>query len=419
MATAEVFDIEDIVTPVSEQTPCGHDLREAGAAEYQQLKDDRRTIASLSRARKFDSQSDPEIDRKWKEIFTLAPSVLKLQAKDIEVAAWLAESALRQYGFAGLRDGFRLIRRLVEEFWDELYPLPDEDGLETRVFPIVGLNGEDGRGTLIQPIRSVPLSDHDSDAFTFNVYDRCIEASKMTDPDAQKQRLEDIGTDLSQLLNQVAEGQVAFFRNLVDDLEECLAEFNRMSSLFDEKCGYRFSPPSSAIKKTLEEVLDAVRFLTKDKFPAETGADDAGANKQPDPDSAGQDRSASAGHQVAIGAIGSRDDAINQLLLIADYFKKTEPHSPLCGAIERVAMWGKMSVQELMLQLIPDDNARAVYAQLTGIPLGDDVPPIGGLASTAVPVTPAVAPPEEEKPVARAEPVVDEWGAGPDISEGW
>ncbi len=422
MATAEVFDIEDILTPISEAAPCGSDLREIGAAEYQQLKDARRTIASLSRAKKFDSQSDLEIEEKWQQIFDLAPIVLKSQSKDLEVAAWLAESALRLRGFGGLRDGCKLIRRLVEEFWDGLYPLPDEDGLETKVYPITGLNGEDGRGTLIQPIRSVPLSDDSAAAFTFNIYDRCSEASKITDPEVQRQRLDDIGTDMNQLVHQVAVGQVEFFQNLIDDLEGCLAEFNLMSSLFDDKCGYQYSPPSSAIKKCLEEVLFAVQVLTKDKFPVETEFAEGGATEQPDTARFNQEGSASGGYQVAIGAITNRNDAINQLLLIADYFRKTEPHSPLCGALERVAMWGKMSVQELMLQLIPDDTARAVYAQLTGIPLADDAPPIGALASMAVPSVAAPAPDsvaKAEQAAGDSVPVTDSWSDGSERADGW
>ncbi len=424
MATAEVIAVEDLIAPISEDAPCGPDLRESGSIEYQELKDARRTIASLSRARKFDSQSDPDIDDNWRKIFNLAPDVLKNQAKDLEVAAWFTESAMRLKGFAGLRDGFQLIRRLVEEHWDGLYPLPDEDGLETKVYPITGLNGEDGRGTLIQPMRAVPLSD-DSEPFTFNIYDRCNEASKITDPEAQMQRLQDIGWDMNQLQHQVNVGGVDFYRDLLDDLEAALEAFKQMSTLLDEKCGYQYAPPSSAIKKGLEEVRDAVKFLTRDKFPKEAD-EPAPAETEVAASGGGAAGTVAAASSVAVGAITNRAEAINQLLLIAEYFKKNEPHSPLCGAIERVAHWGKMSIQDLMLQLIPDDTARAVYSQLTGIPLGEDAPPIGALASMARPsVAPAAAAaPAPKEPASQAsEPSTgggDNWSASEDDrSSGW
>jgi hypothetical protein len=40
-------------------------------------------------------------------------------------------------GFGGLEMGFRLARELVESYWDNLYPQPDEDGLSTRTLPPV------------------------------------------------------------------------------------------------------------------------------------------------------------------------------------------------------------------------------------------------------------------------------------------
>lgn len=430
MATAEVFAIEELIAPISEEATCGPDLRESGSAEYQQLKDARRAIASLSRARKFEAQSDPEIDENWRKIFKLAPGVIKTQSKDLEVASWLTEAAMRLKGFAGLRDGFTLIHRLVETHWDGLYPLPDEDGLETKVYPITGLNGEDGRGTLIQPIRSVPLSE-DSDGFTYNIYDRCNEATKITDLESRQQRLEDIGWDMNQLQHQVNQGSVDFYRDLLEDLEGALEAFKKMSGLLDEKCGFQHAPPSSAIKKGLEEVLDAVKLLTKDKFPKAIEAPAAKAETTNAADNSGTPGKTASSSGIAVGSIGTRAEAINQLLLIAEYFKRNEPHSPLCGAIERVAYWGQMSVQELMLQLIPDETSRAVYSQLTGIPLGVDAPPIGVLASLAKPTVAPVAKAtaaENVAPAVKAEPGSrpaedhgggSSWGGDEDRSAGW
>ena len=69
----------------------------------------------------------------------------------------MVEGLTRLHGYAGLRDGFRLLHALVERHWDGLHPAPDEDGLATRLRPITGLNGEGAEGTLIRPIRKIPL----------------------------------------------------------------------------------------------------------------------------------------------------------------------------------------------------------------------------------------------------------------------
>lgn len=385
----ESQDIQDLLSPINGDNPCGIDLRETSSPDYQTLKDARRTIASLVRARKFDNDSDGEVNNHWETIYNLAPEVIKTQSKDLEVAAWFAEASLKLHSYTGLRAAFTLNEGLVENFFDNIYPLPDEDGIETRVYPLIGLNGEDGSGTLILPLKNAPLSEDYDRPFTYNLYARCIEAEKITDADAKRQRQDEIGITLQEINNQVNASSITYYQSLVENLEAGLTHFNNMTSLLDTKCGLADSPPSSAIKKTLEAVLDAVKLLTKTKLaaPPETTevTEPVSQNVQDSPSNTTQQPS------MSVGTINSRADALNQLLLVANYFRQTEPHSPLCGALERVVEWGNMSLQELMLALIPDASARANYTQLTGIDLGEDALPIGQLSQSAKAVQPAPA----------------------------
>jgi len=388
----ESQDIQSLLSPIDGDNPCGVDLRESASTDYQILKDARRTISGLVRARKFDSDADGEINSHWQTIYKLAPQVIKDQSKDLEVAAWFAEASLKLYGYSGLREAFALNEGLVEQYFDHIYPLPDEDGIETRVYPLIGLNGEDGSGTLILPLKNVALSEDFDTAFTFNLYSRCVEAEQITDPDAKRQRTDDIGLSLEAINKQVNASSNDFYQALIEDLEACLEHFNNMTNLLDTKCGLADSPPSSAIKKSLEAVLDAIKSLTKSKFVVTpTSSETTEETNQASPDAMTANTSSPASQQtsISVGTISSRTEALNQLLLVANYFRQTEPHSPLCGALERVVEWGNMSVQELMLALIPDTSARAVYTQLTGIDLGEDATPIGQLSQSAKTTQPA------------------------------
>jgi type VI secretion system protein ImpA len=396
----ESQDIPSFLTPIDGENPCGVDLRETSNTDFQTLKDARRTIASLMRARKFDNDSDGEINSYWETIYKLAPEVIKTQSKDLEVAAWYAEASLKLKGYKGLRSAFALNEGLVEHFFDNIYPLPDEDGIETRVYPLIGLNGEDGSGTLILPLKNSPLSEDYDQPFTFNLYSRCIEADKITEPETKQQRIHEIGISIQEINNQVNASSIPFYHSLIEDLEACLNHFNNMTNLLDTKCGLADSPPSSGIKKTLEAILDATKALTKNKLvaaqettePADASAENLQAH------SAATQTSSHQQPNIAVGAINSRADALNQLLLVANYFRQTEPHSPLCGALERVVEWGNMSLQELMLALIPDASARANYTQLTGIDLGEDAIPIGQLSQSAKTVQPAQAADQNQAP---------------------
>jgi len=412
----ESQDIQSLLTPIDGDNPCGIDLRETSSSGYQTLKDARRTIASLVRARKFDNDSDGEINRHWETIYNLAPEVIKTQSKDLEVAAWYAEASLKLHGYTGLRAAFSLNEGLVEHFFDNIYPLPDEDGIETRVYPLIGLNGEDGSGTLILPLKNAPLSEDYDNPFTYNLYSRCIEAEKITDIDTKQQRLNEIGITTQEINNQVSASSITYYQSLIEDLDACLAHFNNMTNLLDTKCGLADSPPSSAIKKTLEAVLDAIKLLTKNKLAAPQAVETTDSTLQNSQENTINTSTTPLHSSVPVGAINSRADALNQLLLVANYFRQTEPHSPLCGALERVVEWGNMSLQELMLALIPDASARANYTQLTGIDLGEDALPIGQLSQSAKVVQTAPAADKSQAPEQTKQ--TDDFGQS-DNTGGW
>ena len=63
----------------------------------------------------------------------LALKTLAETSKDLEVAAWATEAMVRSHGLAGLYAGAKLMAGLAEQYWDGLFPLPDDYGMETRV----------------------------------------------------------------------------------------------------------------------------------------------------------------------------------------------------------------------------------------------------------------------------------------------
>src|SRR5581483_10899940 len=72
------------------------------------------------------------------------------------VAARLTEALVKLGGFAGARDGLRLLRRLVDECWDRLYP-PLDDDPEARAAPFHWLDVPDKGARFPATLRAVPL----------------------------------------------------------------------------------------------------------------------------------------------------------------------------------------------------------------------------------------------------------------------
>src|ERR1019366_9233693 len=142
------IDIEALLKPLPGGDPCGADLRYHPISD--QIKETRREEADISQG-------------VWKHDVKLAdyPLVVKLckealtkHGKDLQVAAWLTEALLHQEGFAGLRQGLELVRRLLETYWDSVYPRPDEDGdLEMRATPLRFVGSQ-----LDNPVRMAPIT---------------------------------------------------------------------------------------------------------------------------------------------------------------------------------------------------------------------------------------------------------------------
>ncbi|MET0270318.1 MAG: type VI secretion system ImpA family N-terminal domain-containing protein, partial [Sphingomonas sp.] len=161
------FAVEDLLAPLAAADGAGPDVRgggSGGSALYLAIKD-ARTDARLAE-RNAIASGDAEIDplmaglRGWETVRDGATRLFA-ETKDLQVAAWLTEAWLRTDGFPGVAAGFALMAGLIERYWDDgLHPQEDEDGVETRVAPLFGLFGNSDVGTLLQPLKLLPLSDH-------------------------------------------------------------------------------------------------------------------------------------------------------------------------------------------------------------------------------------------------------------------
>src|SRR5690606_35970383 len=94
-----------------------------------------------------------------------------------------------------------------------------------------------------------------------------------------------------------------------------------------------------------------------------------------DPIVAGEESSApTQAHAPAAVAnvINSREAAFKQLTEIAEFFRKTEPHSPVSYVLEKAVKWGHMPLDELIIELIPEASSRTHFSQLTGVQSNED-----------------------------------------------
>lgn len=315
MPSEAIIDISSLLEPVSDDNPVGEDIREnsSPSSAYYTIKDARNSARAAERNSMFDGGSS-EADENWRKILELAPDILKNNAKDLEVASWYTEALIRRYGFPGLKAGFSIIRQMIEKFWDNLYPLPDEDGIETRVSSLTGLNGEGAEGVLIAPIRNANITeDVQPGPFNYWQYTQALDIQKITDEGSRAEKSSKIGFNIEDIENVVAGSSEQFYLDLKNDIVACLDDYRAISQMLDEHCGNMDAPPTSNIINALESTLGVINHVAKYKLPDES------SNEEEFNEDGSVADSSSPEEKGINGPIKNRTDAFRHLNEISDF----------------------------------------------------------------------------------------------------
>ena len=369
MASEEIIQLDSLLQPISDDNPVGNDIREDSSptSPYYSIKDARNAARAAERNNMFDGDSS-EADDQWRKILDLAPDILQNNAKDLEVASWYTEALIRRHGFQGLRDGFKLIHGLIDQYWDNIYPLPDEDGVETRVAPLTGLNGEGAEGVMIAPIRNVFITQgNEPGPFSFWKYQQALDIEKILDEETKTDKASKLGFSNDDVETAVSESSEEFFVNIRDDIVESIDTYKEIGRVLDEYCGINDAPPISNIINILQDCQGAINHIAKYKMPSEDAEENTSSDALEQTTTESTDQT-----QQISGPIKSRTDAFKKLTEISAFFRKTEPHSPISYILERAVKWGDMPLEDLMKELIPDSSARDFYGSLTGVKTEDE-----------------------------------------------
>lgn len=355
MALPQVIDIDALLQPISEDTPSGADPRSDSSPNslYYRTKDARNAARSAERAAVEIGGAPPE---EWGTVADTAGEILGGHGKDLEIAAWLIEALLRQDGFAGLRDGLKVMTGLVTGFWESCYPELDEDGVEGKVSAVAGLNGSGAVGTLIQPIRLVPLTQGSQGSFSLWNYEQATDLAKVTDSNRRQERIDNGAVTMEQFMESVADTPAAFFGETQSAIVEALAALADMSAAFDAVAGVD-APPVSALRELLEEISRSITHFAADKLAV---ANYSATSDDPAPADEGE-AAAAAGETTTVvvrktEGYQSREEALAELSRIAAYFRKTEPHSPMSYTLDDAVRRARMSLPELLLELVEDPS---------------------------------------------------------------
>ncbi len=366
MGSPQCIDVEQLLAPIPGGAPAGSNIREdvSPASLYFRLKD-ARSAARIAEKRADAEGENLGVATEWRTILDLAKKILGERSKDLEITIWLIEALVRLQGFPGLRDGFHLARGLVEQYWDTIHSLEDEDGVATKVAPLTGLNGVGGAGTLLQPIRKVPLTKAVGEGpFAAYHYEQAWTLAEVTDPNVRARREQSGVVTLDRFTAVANASGGAYYIILIEDIKESIEELEKLAAALDERAGDA-TPPTSAIHEILSSILEMVQRFSKDLVARATQlAPRQVGDVVPAPNGSGYGEQRT--HSLNDG-IRSREDALRVLLDVAEYFRANEPHSPISISLEETVRRARLSFSDLLMELLPDRTSWRTALTSAGI----------------------------------------------------
>lgn len=333
-----MLDIDQLLVPISVTQACGEDLSFSTEVD---------TIAHARR------QDDPALDQgewvetlkeaDWPYVADHCAALIRSRSKDLRLAVWLAEAHAKTRHFRGLGDGYTLLAGLCEKFWDNLYPCADGDDHEQRVGNLFWLLTRSP-----QLVKEIPLTEEGSVCLAdFDAARQRVANQQGPDEWGKFPPLE--GPTVEELDARRRRNSEAFNTALQADAQYCLQALQAFESAVDRRLGTD-GPSFAAARDAVQHALDFIGLLA----PGDVHAADAPVRQQAAQGPRGD------------GTIASRQQAVEQLRKVAEYFRRNEPHSPVAYLADKAANWALMPLHQWLHAVVKDQNQLAQLDELLG-----------------------------------------------------
>lgn len=347
------MELAAVAQPLEMSPPCGEDM--SFSAEFD----------AITEARRFD---DPSLDQgewvtdlkqaDWPEVVRICTDLLAHRTKDLRLAVWLTEALTKTQGAAGLTQGYELLTDLCANHWADVHPQPDDDGdQEERIGNLDWLLTRSG-----SLIKDLPLTQSDKgrySSFDLECARNLTQSLERNQSDADElQRHARVTQAQFDAAREDTPGQ--FFADNLAEIKRTQQALTQLQVIVDKLLGAD-GPAFGATHSALEGL-----HHTLDRF-----ATAAGVNNTTEtavavaPSTTTLETSAGNSPQ---GPLTSRAQALQQLRQVADFFRDTEPHSPVAYLAEKAANWGEMSLHQWLKTVVKDDGALSHVEELLGVP---------------------------------------------------
>jgi type VI secretion system protein ImpA len=395
---------QSLLSPLAEDSFCGVYLKSERQA-FRPLRNEfnlaQTSLRKLSQNFDIDEIDALQEDNKnnWILLSESLAKVFAESSRDIELAGWMMAAQI-------VIDP-RLGGVTQTSLWFLQPVLPtdkikstDESEIESeinsfKVKAFVQLLGEsENSGLLYYPLLMTPL---------------------IADLDFSRYQSEEHKGNLTEIRNQyhsIALSERIQVTNLIENLVQLKNSFTAIEKKITEICKlYLISPPGfQFVIGLINKILVAIEFISGLKpaasAPLASVESDAvqtekvhGASKNNQENAVMEEAKQVA--EASFTALAeqqkfNRDKAFRQLSELADYFKKTEPHSPVAYLLDKSIRWGSMLLPELMVELLSDQKDTMDHLfNLTG--LNEQSKTVRPMEKKPVAVSEQVSPQKQQK----------------------
>ncbi|WP_353229635.1 type VI secretion system ImpA family N-terminal domain-containing protein [Novosphingobium sp.] len=343
---------------------------EGDAADLlRELRSQRKALVRLEQAAAMadDGISLPEGAWDWERIGESAIEYLTRYGKDLEAMAILIEATARSDGLGDIASALELLADLVDAFWDQgMYPAEDDDdGVAARFQPLSGLSGgsQEKEGALIGPLRRVRIAPSGLRLIDKVRADVLMEAAQSLTDSARSAKVKEAESLLEAVQTVARTTPASVLTAAAATAARMEAAWRRAIAAISERTKPRY-PAASRLTDDLRLLSQWLAGFAPAAAP-EAGADD-GAAAVDSGGATGAESAAPQGGFVA-GRITRREDALKAIEAAANFFLIFEPLSPLGATLREVDRRARMTMDDLLVELIPDDSSRKEFYWRSGI----------------------------------------------------
>jgi type VI secretion system protein ImpA len=338
-----MFSLDDIKIAVSDSDPAGRDLALTGEILELELLAKPVLTTNMDGKRVANDFSEHEPD--WGKLESRCEDLFKV-TRDLRVASFYSAALLRTHGFQGFAHGLEVIRRMILASEYRAHPqfdAGDRAVLLERWYTLAALGApykqEGDLLRIVEGVRTVPVAKNKSSPCR---YLDVVTARNLAG-----------GMDVSTIERLRAEWKKVLVEERVAmsaSLTASLGALAEVEAVLLEQTPEDLVPAgvsSKPLHGLVLEINGLLEFLN-------------GSAPQPTMISGAQ-----VGTAALLGEIHSRGDAIRFLQQAADFFRKTEPSSPVPYFVDRAIRLVDRDFMGLLGDLVPDAVPR--FQSLTGV----------------------------------------------------